>query len=72
MNLDAHVTASEAVADPAMKAQHVTIPLICMWRKLGKLRAVGKRGRSPLYRWGDILTVEAQTRMSGKSHRNVA
>jgi hypothetical protein len=69
VNLDALVTAREAADYPALKAHHVSRHLIGMWKTLGKLNAKGKRGRSPLYRFGDILEVERDTRRSGASHR---
>lgn len=42
----------------------VTIACICMWRRDGKVEVKGKRGRSPVYRWGDLVAVEKQTRRS--------
>jgi hypothetical protein len=60
MDRDAQVTASQAVA--VLGEGMVSLALICMWRRKGHLKPVGKRGRSPLYRWGDILAVE--TRMA--------
>jgi len=69
VNLDALVTAREAEDYPALKAFHVTRHLIYLWRASGRLKARGKRGRSPLYRWGDILQAERDTRRSGSSHR---
>lgn len=38
--------------------------LVYVWRAAGKLMAKGKRGRSPLYRWGDVLDVERSTRQA--------
>lgn len=67
MNLDALVTATEAQASPHLHG--VCRHLIGMWKTLGKLEVRGRRGRSPLFRYGDILTVEQQTRRSGYSHR---
>lgn len=69
VNLDALVTAREAQDYPALKAAHVTRHLIYVWRATGRLRSRGKRGRSPLYRFGDILKAERDTRCSGSSHR---
>lgn len=68
MNLDAKVTATEAAASPALKG--VCRHLIGMWKTRGKLEVQGRRGRSPLFRYGDILRVEQQTRTSGYSHRD--
>lgn len=69
MDLDALVTAREAEEYRALQAHHVTRHLIYVWRGLGKLRPAGWRGRSPLYRFGDILQVERDTRLSGSSNR---
>ncbi len=60
MNLDALVTAEEA----STRLPGVSRHLIGMWARLGKLEVKGKRGRSPLYRWGDLLTVERAMRNS--------
>lgn len=59
---DALVTATEASASPHLCG--VSRQLIGMWRHLGKLQVRGTRGRSPLYRYGDILKVEIATRMA--------
>lgn len=69
MNLDAQVSAREAAGYPPMVKAGVCRHLIYVWRAAGRLRPVGKRGRSPLYRWGDVLQAERDTRMSGRSHR---
>lgn len=47
----------------------VSIHLIAWWRTTGKITVRGHRGRSPLYDWDELCTVEAETRASGKSHR---
>jgi len=47
----------------------VTRHNIAMWRLHGRIATRGKRGRSPLYRFGDILRVERDTRCSGLSRR---
>jgi hypothetical protein len=60
MNLNALVTATEA----ATRLPDVSRHLIGMWERLGKIQRHKMRGRSPLYRWGDILAVEAETRIS--------
>lgn len=67
MNPDVLVTATEAAASPHLKG--VCRHLIGMWKTLGKLTVKGRRGRSPLFRYGDILDVERDTRRSGHSHR---
>lgn len=68
MNLDAQVSARDA-AEWLAKAG-VCRHRIYAWRSAGRLAQVGRRGRSPLYRWGDVLEAEAETRMSGLSHRS--
>lgn len=65
-NRDALVTATEATT----RLDGVSIYLIGMWRHDGKLRVAGRRGRSPLYRWGDLLDVERATRLNPRSSRN--
>lgn len=69
MNLDALVTAREAQDYPALRAARVCRHLIGMWRHAGRLTVKGQRGRSPLYRFGDILRAERDTRVSGRSRR---
>jgi hypothetical protein len=69
VNLDALVTAREAEDYPALRAARVTRHLIYAWRSSGRLTQHGTRNRSPLYRWGDILQAERDTRVSGSSHR---
>lgn len=69
MNLDALVTAREAQDYPPLKAHGVCRHLIGMWRAGGRLTVRSMRGRSPEYRFGDILRVERDTRLSGTSHR---
>lgn len=69
MNLDALVTAREAQDHPGLKAQRVCRHTIAWWRTSGRLTVKGKRGRSPLYRFGDVLQVERDTRLSGYSNR---
>jgi hypothetical protein len=65
VNLDALVTATEAASVMPSVSKH----LIGMWVANGKLEAKGRRGRSPLYRWGDVLAVEATMRNSPYSRR---
>lgn len=69
MHFDALVTAREAQDHPGLKRYGVCRHLIYVWRTAGRLVEHGKRGRSPLYRWGEILQVERDTRVSGQSHR---
>lgn len=69
VNLDALVTPREAEELPALRAHHVTRHRIGQWARQGRYPVRGHRGRSPLYRFGDILRVERDTRCSGLSHR---
>jgi hypothetical protein len=62
VNLNARVSAVEA-AD-WLRTARVCRHLIYFWRAEGRLSPVGKRGRSPLYRWADVLAVEHATRSS--------
>ena len=71
MDLDALVTAREAQDHPGLKAQRVCRHTIAWWRSSGRLTVRDRRGRSPLYRFGDVLQVERDTRLMTKhSHRS--
>jgi hypothetical protein len=70
VNLDAKVTAREAQDYPPMKAYGVCRHTIAWWRRVDHIAPIGRRGRSPLYRWGDLLQTERDTRLSGQSHRS--
>lgn len=71
MDLDALVTAREAQDHRGLKAQNVCRHTIASWRARGRLEVKDKRGRSPLYRFGDVLRVERDTRLMTKhSHRS--
>lgn len=65
-NRAALVTATEA----ATRLHGVSVHLIGWWVGQGKLAAVDRRGRSPLYRWGDLLDIERATRLNPRSSRN--
>lgn len=67
MNSDALLTAAEA-----SQLLPVSRHLIGMWKTLGHLTPAGRRGRSPLYRWGDLIRVERDMRRSPHSHRRTA
>lgn len=56
---DALVTASYA-----SKRLGVSLALIARWRVVQGLQVRGTRGRSKLYRWGDLLDIERRTRRS--------
>lgn len=66
MNLDALV----APAEIAVHMPDLTRHTIAMWVQRGKLQPRGRRGRTPLYRWGDVLAVERDTRRNPKSSRH--
>ncbi len=63
----------------AAQAAQVSVNVISNWRNKGWLDRDGQRkylpvaGRDyrgmPLYRYGDVLNAERETRRSGKSHR---
>lgn len=55
---DAKVTAAEVERLIPTVSRH----LVYVWRAAGKLEPTGMRGRSPVYRWGDVLDVERETR----------
>ncbi len=67
VNLEAKVSALEAAT--WLESAGVCRHRVYAWRSEGRITQVGQRGRSPLYRWGDVLEAEAETRMSGLSHR---
>lgn len=69
VNLDALVTAREAQDHPGLKRYRVCRHTIASWRAAGRLTVRDMRGRSPRYRFGDIVRVERDTRLSGTSHR---
>lgn len=64
MNLDAQVTAREAQDYPPLARAGVCRHTIAWWRSAGQIEPAGQRGRSPLYRWRDVLRVERDTRLS--------
>lgn len=46
--------------------------LVYVWRSQGRIKAYGKRGRSPLYRWGDVVKAEAATRTADPAGQRAA
>lgn len=71
VDLDALVTAREAQDHPGIKAQRVCRHTIAWWRTTGRLTVRSMRGRSPLFRFGDVLRVERDMRLMTKhSHRS--
>jgi hypothetical protein len=67
VDLNACVTAAQGA-----RVAGVSRHLVGTWVAGEKLRPVDRSGRSPLYRLGDILAVERDTRRSGYSHRRTA
>lgn len=63
-NLDAKVPAGFAARRLGVSRQ-----LIRRWCQLGHLHPVGQDGRSPLYRWGDLVTLELAMRENPRSSR---
>jgi hypothetical protein len=67
---DAQVTGAEAAAWFRQRGQHITRRTISDWRRAGHVTPVGQLPNGwPLYRFGDLIKVEGDTRMSGHSHR---
>lgn len=65
MNRDRQVTASEIA-----EVLPVSVQLVSMWKSKGKLKPVGKRGRSPLYRYGDASDLERDMRLAAARANN--
>lgn len=59
MDLELLVTAPEFALWTEGRA---TVKVITAWRLRGKIQVRGYRGRSPLFRFGDLLDVEKKTR----------
>lgn len=70
VNLDAQVTAREAQDYPPLAKAGVCRHTIAWWRTTARIEPAGQRGRSPLFRWGDLLRAERDTRLSGLSRRS--
>ncbi len=64
MDLDAKLPAHLAARLVGVSRQ-----LINYWRASGALTPVAVKGRSPLYRIGDLVEVERDMRRSSRSHR---
>lgn len=61
------VTATEAVA-----LLPISVQLVSIWKSQGKLTPVKYRGRSALYRFGDLMDVEqaaAEAAYAANNHR---
>jgi hypothetical protein len=64
-NADAKVT----IAEIRTVFPDVTPATIYMWAQRDKIRRAGKRGRHPLFYWGDIVGAERETRLVPQSTR---
>lgn len=64
LDLDALITGAQAARLAGCHRAN-----ICLWRNQGRLTVRDRRGRSALYRLGDVLEVERETRRSGKANR---
>lgn len=64
---EAMVTAAQAA-----RALGVTRHLVGMWKLAGKIEPKKCKGRSPLYRFGDVIEANAEALASGYSHRQTA
>ena len=60
---------SPVTAAEAARLLGIDRHLIYVWRGRGKVSPVGQRGKSPLYRWADLVAVERDTALSGRSFR---
>lgn len=69
LDLDALVTAPEAQVHPGLKHLRVCRHTMAWWVTVGKLKPRGRRGRSPLYRFGDLLEIERDARPVGLRRR---
>lgn len=50
----------------------ISVQLVSIWKAQGKLKPVKHRGRSPLYRFGDVMDVEqaaAEAAAAANNHR---
>lgn len=68
MDLDARVT----VPTIRQAMPHISRQLIRWWVGRGYLTPVDSVGRLPRYRWGDVITVERDLRLSPLSSRSNA
>lgn len=68
LDLDALITAAEFRRYLAIAGGDASLAVICMWRNRGLVTVAGHRGRAPLYRLGDLLDVEYETRHRVATH----
>jgi len=70
-DMDAMLTSPQAVAFFATKGIHISKQGIYRWRTLNHIRVKGENEQSqPLYRLGDLLAAERDTRRNPKSSRH--
>lgn len=69
-NADALVTAADIAA--LLGSRGVTPATVYLWTSRKKIQSRGKVGRSHLYRWGDVVIVERETRANRQSPRHDA
>ena len=65
MNRDRLVTASEAAL-----LLPISVQLVSIWKAKGHLKPAGTRGRSPVYRYGDVSDVETRMRLAAAAANN--
>lgn len=65
MNRDALVTATEA-----SMLLPISVQLVSIWKAKGKLTPAGMRGRSPVYRYGDVSDLERDMALAAAKARN--
>jgi hypothetical protein len=71
-DMDALLTSPQAVALFALHGVSISKQAIYRWRTLGRVHAKGHNTQGqPLYRLGDLLTAEQDTRRNPKSSRNL-
>lgn len=65
MNRDRLVTASEIAS-----LLPVSVQLVSMWKRDGKLTPAGTRGRWPVYRYGDVSDLERDMAVAAAAANN--
>lgn len=61
---EADVTAAQAA-----RALGISRQVVAMWKTNGKIQPRKHKGRSPIYRFGDIINANAEALASRHSHR---
>ncbi len=60
---------AEVTAAQAARALGISRQVVAMWKTAGKIEPRKRKGRSPLYRFGDVMDRNAEALASGYSHR---